>query len=184
MLRNLALSVVAAALFVAAGSSAFADSSSHKALEAVSGPVTVIYLAAGLGLPLVEDGPKGKDHTLRTVDTLATSLGIAEVTSLLVREKRPNGADRSSFPSDHATAAFAVAAMQSDFHPKQAPYWYAGATAIAASRVGLHVHYIHDVVAGALLGYGTARWELSERHGLILTPLIGRDNGLQLSANF
>ena len=74
--------------------------------------------------------------------------------------------------------------MESAWHPREAPLWYGGATLIGVSRVTLHRHYIHDVIAGALLGYGTARLELASRHGLVLSPLIGSKHffGLTLSA--
>jgi membrane-associated phospholipid phosphatase len=186
--RSKRLVVILAAAAALTAGTARADSNSNKALKAVSGPGTVIYLAAAIGLPLAEDKNKGADHAIRTVDALIVSVGIAEITQPIVREQRPNKDDHSSFPSEHATAAFAAATMQSDFHPGQAPYWYLGATAIAAARVGLHEHFIHDVVAGALLGYGTAKLELGQRHGLILTPIIGRgaDKGinLQVAAGF
>ena len=80
---------------------------------------------------------------------------------------------RNSFPSGHATAAFAVATVQSRYHPEQAPWWYLGATAISISRVSLHRHYVHDVVAGAALGYFTARATLAHPHVMALAPGIG-----------
>ena len=87
----------------------------------------------------------------------------------------------------HATAAFAVAMMESEFHPKQAIFWYAGAAYISYSRVRLNRHYTQDVIAGAALGYFTARLEISRPRGLILSPLIeptGRSIGLQISRSF
>ena len=65
----------------------------------------------------------------------------------------------------------------------------AGASSdIAYSRVKLNRHYYRDVVAGAAVGYFTARWELSQSRGLVLAPFIGSDkgssNGMSLSMNF
>lgn len=159
-----------------------------------SGSGNVLYLAAGTLLPLLQDGKDGKEHALRTADALLTSTLITEGLKRIVREKRPDGSARTSFPSGHATAAFAVATMQSHYHPKQALLWYGGAALISESRVQLNRHYLHDVVAGAAVGYFTSRFELSRPRGLILAPLIrpsevGRDAGgggfgLQLSKTF
>jgi hypothetical protein len=38
--------------------------------------------------------------------------------------------------------------------------------------VRLQEHYEHDVLAGALLGWGMTRLELSAPHGFILAPFI------------
>lgn len=162
------------------------SSSSDQTLEFLSGTGNYIYLGAGALLPLVEDGANGRNHTWRVIDATGVAVGFAEIGKTIFKEERPDGSGNDSFPSGHVTAAFAVATMQSSFHPDQAIFWYLGATAIAASRVGLHRHYVGDVVAGAALGYGVARWELWEPHGLVLQPLIGpdQDMGLTLTTSF
>jgi membrane-associated phospholipid phosphatase len=136
-----------------------------------------IYLAAGVGLPLLRDGHQARDHFLRAGETLGIATGVTEIMKYTIAERRPNGTDRKSMPSGHTAAAFAVATMESQFHPKEAPLWYTGAALIAWSRVDLREHHTYDVVAGALIGYGIARLELSQKHGLILTPWIGHDSG-------
>jgi membrane-associated phospholipid phosphatase len=102
---------------------------------------------------------------------------ITEGLKAVTREKRPDTNEHDSFPSGHATAAFAVATMASAYHPEQKSLWYLGATLISASRVRLNRHHPQDVVAGAVVGYTTARWELSEPRGLILSPIIRPDGG-------
>jgi len=129
-------------------------------------------LAAGVGLPLVRDGAGGKNHALRAADALGTSVLLAERLKSLVREKRPDSNSCDSFPSGHATAAFAVTMVECQWHPKEAPLWYLGATLISYLRVSLDRHYTRDVIAGAALGYATARVELGQRRGLILHPFI------------
>jgi hypothetical protein len=163
----------------------------HATSEAkfVSGTGNIVYLAAGTLLPLFEDGKQGKEHALRTADSLLTSTIITEGLKRLTHEQRPDKSDYTSFPSGHATAAFAVATMESHYHPGQSLLWYGGATLIAASRVQLHRHYVHDVVAGAAVGYFTSRFELSRPHGVLLAPFIHGDRhrdvaGLQFSRPF
>jgi undecaprenyl-diphosphatase len=62
-----------------------------------------------------------------------------------------------SFPSGHATIAFACAGVLSWFAPRLAPAFFLLAAAIAWSRVYVGVHYPLDVLGGALLGLLIAR---------------------------
>ena len=152
-----------------------------------SGTGSALYLAAGVGLPLATDGKAGKTHSLRTLDALGTSVLLSEGFKALFQEKRPDSTAHDSFPSGHATAAFAIATMQSAFHPKDALLWYTGAALISASRFTLHRHTVGDVLGGAALGYGISRLELSLPHGLVLAPFISserRGKGLQISLRF
>lgn len=79
----------------------------------------------------------------------------------LIRRKRPEGewgeiyrnTDPHSFPSGHATRVFFLAAMSWSL----SPLWLAilltiWAPIVAASRVLTGVHYISDILAGAILG--------------------------------
>lgn len=164
---------------------AHADSPERSAAKFASGNGNILYLAAGVGLPLLTDGADGRNHSLRALDAVGTTVLLTEGLKYLVREKRPDSNERDSFPSGHASAAFAVATAESAFHPKQAPYWFLGATLIAVSRVRLNRHYTQDVVAGAALGYGVTRLELSQPRGLILSPLIQPGSiGVQMTQSF
>ncbi len=175
---------VFAGLMIAVGTEAArADGVDQDVARFASGTGSVVFLAVGVALPLATDERAGKTHALRTADALGTSVLLSEGLKALTREKRPDSSEHDSFPSGHATAAFAVATMQSQFHPRQAPLWYAGATLIAASRLTLHRHTFGDVLAGAALGFGTARVELSLPRGMILAPFIPRsERGIGVSA--
>jgi len=181
------LCVFALLIGAAFPSPAFADSFSHKEASFASGTGNILYLALGTALPLLEDGAQGKTHALRTLDAFGTSVIFSQLLKAVTREKRPDASTRDSFPSGHATAAFAIATMESHYHPRQAALWYGGAVLIGASRVQLHRHFTHDVLAGAALGYFTSRWEIQRRRGLILSPFIPASDsgmGLQLSCAF
>ncbi len=164
-----------ALLLFSCGAPAGADSPARKGAEFASGAGNILYLAAGIGLPLLTDGAQGRNHSVRAIDAVGTSVLLTEGLKALVRAKRPDSNEHNSFPSGHATAAFAVATMQSAYHPRQAPLWYLGATLISLSRVRLHRHTYADVIAGAGVGYGISRLELSAPRGLILSPLISHD---------
>ena len=57
-----------------------------------------------------------------------------------------------SFPSGHASMAFAIVGTMSYFFKKYRVYLYTIATLIALSRIYLLVHYPTDVLVGILLG--------------------------------
>jgi membrane-associated phospholipid phosphatase len=156
-----------------------------------SGVGTGVYLGAGTLLPLVTDGEKGGQRSLRILDTLATSAALCYGVKSVIQSPRPdNERELDSFPSCHAMTAFSVARMQSHYHPDWAIAWYAGATLIGYSRVDLNRHRLSDVLVGAGLGYLVAELELGQKRGLILFPLIREDSqgntvyGMQIKAEF
>jgi membrane-associated phospholipid phosphatase len=87
-----------------------------------------------------------------------STLYAAAVTNALkytIREPRPNGGDDLSFPSGHATTAFAFAAVVGAEHG----VWYGIpaymlAAFVGYSRINDNVHRLHDVTAGATIGIG------------------------------
>ena len=105
------------------------------------------------------------------VNTVASvGVGFALKTALkkMVKEERPDHSDKESFPSGHATMAFA-AARSIDKEFRKESVWipiagYAAATAIGVERVASDRHHWYDVVAGAGLGIGAAEltWWLSD----------------------
>jgi undecaprenyl-diphosphatase len=60
--------------------------------------------------------------------------------------------DQFSFPSGHTITAFAVALPVAAHFPEAAPAVWFCAVSIAASRIILGMHFLSDVLAGALLG--------------------------------
>ncbi|MEO5658000.1 MAG: phosphatase PAP2 family protein [Nitrospiria bacterium] len=66
-------------------------------------------------------------------------------------------AAQNSFPSGHATAAFALATVAAAAAPGWGIVFYALATLVAVSRVVLDAHFVADVVAGGLIGWAVAR---------------------------
>ena len=57
-----------------------------------------------------------------------------------------------SFPSDHATAAFAIAITLLAFGHRGKWLYLMGAILISISRVYLGLHYVSDIAGGAITG--------------------------------
>jgi len=60
--------------------------------------------------------------------------------------------DQFSFPSGHTITAFAIAVSLGHLYPHAEPCLFLAASCIGISRVLLGMHYLSDVVAGALFG--------------------------------
>ncbi|MFO7638323.1 MAG: phosphatase PAP2 family protein [bacterium] len=78
----------------------------------------------------------------------------------------------NSFPSGHATVAFALFGALAFSRPRWRRWAFLAAGLVAASRVLLNLHYLSDIFAGALLGLGWALlyYRLFARFGLPVTP--------------
>lgn len=142
----------------------------------VSGVGTILYLGGGSLLPLLTDGSDGGQHALRIVDAVGTSAALCYGLKEVIRSPRPdNERELDSFPSCHASTAFALARVQSHYHPDYAILWYSGAALIGYSRLDLNRHRFSDVLIGAGLGYLVGEIELGQKRGLLLFPLIRQD---------
>jgi membrane-associated phospholipid phosphatase len=107
----------------------------------------VMTPAYALGLTASEDN---FDGALQLITSVAAAQLAAEGIKALELEERPNGSDRKSFPSGHATAAFSGAMfVHKRYGWKRAiiPYIMAGVTGWA--RVEADAHYWQDVLGGA-----------------------------------
>jgi membrane-associated phospholipid phosphatase len=151
--------------------------------QLASGEFFGSLLGAGLLLPLARE--EGFNGTLRTGDALVSTWLVTNALKGLELEARPDGGKPDSFPSGHASMAFAVATVQAELHPDEAPYWYGGAALVSLSRVKLRRHHVQDVLAGAALGYGIAQLELGADDGLLIAPFVeGNGDGVGVTVNW
>ncbi|HHQ4520182.1 MULTISPECIES: phosphatase PAP2 family protein [Aeromonas] len=88
-----------------------------------------------------------------------------------LKRQRPVGlpvfitpSDRYSLPSGHTAAAFLMATILATGFPLWAPLLFGWAALVGASRLLLGVHYLSDLVAGALLGGACAVLALGWSH--------------------
>jgi undecaprenyl-diphosphatase len=87
-----------------------------------------------------------------------------------------------AMPSSHAANVFGQAALFSFYYRKVSPYLYGFAALVAVSRVFVGVHYVGDVVAGAILGMALGlavavfyRWWYAKAFRSVVVPAIDED---------
>jgi membrane-associated phospholipid phosphatase len=120
---------------------------------AVSG-LTVGFFSAGR----VARGDRFRATTYDVSQAIIINFTYTMALKLIVGRDRPDHSDHQSFPSGHASNAFAGASVIAHHYGD----WlgipaYGVATYIAASRLASHRHHLSDVVAGSVFGYGVGR---------------------------
>ena len=106
---------------------------------------------------------------VNTGASVVVAYGAKTALKAIIKEERPDHSDNKSFPSGHASMAFA-AARSIDKEFRNDCIWipiagYAAATAVGIERVASDRHHWYDVVAGAGVGIGAAEltWWLSDK---------------------
>ena len=123
------------------------------------------------GLLIIWFLSKGEWHGITAALGSGTFLLAIVIIALkfLIKRRRPEGewggiyrnTDPHSFPSGHATRVFFLASMTWGI----APIWFAilltvWAPFVAVSRVMTGVHYLSDIMAGVLIGWGLGKLAL------------------------
>ncbi len=138
-----------------------------------------MYLWSSLG----HDAPQAHETSLLAGEALANTLAVTEVFKFISRRDRPfvNNAEgnffsssptESSFPSNHAAAAWALAAVIGDEYPG----WitrtavYGLAAGVSVSRVIAEKHFPSDVLIGSAAGWLIGRYVYRTHHNFNLNP--------------
>ena len=152
-----------------------------KAFNFLGSPGTLVAGVAMYGVGRIGHFERVADLGLHTTEAIVVSAGITYVIKGLAGRERPSHAgvndpddfsfgggfkkgSSSSFPSGHATAAFATATVVTlETHrwwPKStwyiAPIMYGGASMVGVARLYTNAHWASDVVMGAGIGTLTA----------------------------
>jgi undecaprenyl-diphosphatase len=151
-----------------------ADARFSSRLRVAEKPGTMRILAAvlahsgdswfwGLGLALLwwRGDSAWSPWAMRALISIAVLAASVLLIKLAVRRRRPEGdwgaiyrnTDPHSFPSGHAARAVLLAALAAVWGPA----WWAAALLlwaplVALARVAMGLHYLSDVLAGAVLG--------------------------------
>lgn len=147
----------------------------HDGLDPLMLGISTTEPWISMAAPLIYGGsqwllshPEGKQKALTMIGAAAMSAGLTTLLKVSVRRDRPyethddiHALDHTgplSFPSGHTASAFNLATSVSIVCPRwyvvSGMYLWAGLTGY--SRMHLGVHYPSDVLAGALIGSGTA----------------------------
>lgn len=119
-------------------------------------------------------------------EAFALTMAFTYALKFATQRERPDGSNSRSFPSAHASGAFALATVAEVFYgPWVGIPSYALASMIALSRIDANKHVVTDTLAGALLGtligLGTAKFHKKEFPNFFLVPTVGESSaGLSL----
>ena len=138
------------------------------------GVVVLVMLA----IPTIIIHKKNKKASCLLWLAFAISLVLAFLIKLIVLRQRPENAFtysfirvlNYSFPSMHSMAVFSLLPLLATYLPRQKTFWTAFAFLAAFSRIYFGLHFLSDVVFGALLGYfiGYSLLKLYEKRKLAL----------------
>jgi membrane-associated phospholipid phosphatase len=154
-MARLFISTLAAALFLATPAHANEDGWA-TASDIGRGALVV----TALGLPAVQGDWEG---TKQAAFSLGAAYAVTSGLKLVIEEERPDESNDKSFPSGHTSSSFAAAATLHKRHG-----WKVGvpahlvATFVGVARVKADKHFVHDVIAGAVIGEA-AGWLLTSR---------------------
>lgn len=124
------------------------------------GSYAVIWLCLGIVLMIFEE-LRHRRYVITLVGALTLTLLVTYAMKIIFERARPVDIfavspacpTDFSFPSAHASLAFAGAYTLSHFDRKRSPLYYSIALIISYSRIFLGCHFFLDIVVGAILGY-------------------------------
>ena len=120
-----------------------------------------ILVVTALALPAVKGDWKGE---VQAIASIGGAFLVTRVLKETVKARRPDGSDRRSFPSGHASTSFAAAAtLYNRYGWKIGLPAHAVAAFVGISRVEARRHRWGDVLTGAAIG---------EASGLLLTKKL------------
>ncbi len=148
-----------------------------RRISNLSQPLVIWSSVTMMALPQARARETGQ----RAADALLVTAAATSLVKQLTHQLRPDNPDPGlaalslapaygydSFPSGHASMAFAYATVMTDADPDNRWLWYGLAGSVAWSRVQLNAHHVRDVVAGAALGTYLARCCLRSEDGMLL----------------
>ncbi len=168
----------------------------------LGGPLAVIPLIGIFEASMLTRDTRFQDASFTSLQSWIYAGLISGIYKVVFGRYRPDSgrtptdydflSGNTSFPSGHATAAFAIITPWVLYYPHPTTYaLFALSTGTAIARIAQNKHWPSDVLAGAAIGIFTARW-LTKRHqgtgatprrSVSLTPVVGSGAlGLQVNA--
>jgi len=157
-------------------------------------------LAAAYGISYMTDDRKLASTSIMAAESFLIAGGVTTVLKYTFHQARPNSAPDNniwhgpsldnydqSFPSGHATVAFAVAGVFAKQYPDgAAPYAAYGVAGLCGlARINADAHWASDVLVGAAIGIFTARHVVESATPVKVIPLVSQNSGgLMLAEKF
>lgn len=150
----------------------------------------VLYIL-GQSVVGVTGNDQGYNRALGMLKATVYAGAVTKILKMTVREPRPdNHNDRDAFPSSHATMAFSFSGYVFGEHG-----WQWGIPAIGLSlfsgfsRINDNRHNLHDVLAGATIGFayglGMSRYQKKKELAYMIVPVVdGQTRGLAFVKDF
>jgi membrane-associated phospholipid phosphatase len=161
------------------------DGDRHTAQNISTGTLAIIGAipATGYVWSLFNYAPQAHETGLLAGEALANSLVVNEAFKAVFRRDRPtvnnaagnffsSSVSNSSFPSNHAIAAWSMAAVVASEYPG----WftrsvvYSLASAVSVSRVLAYQHFPSDVLVGSVTGWLIGRYVYHAHHDYTMNP--------------
>jgi membrane-associated phospholipid phosphatase len=169
-----------------------------KAIGTAGGPIWGgVFVASMFATGRISGNERFRAASYDMVGAAVVNVVYFQSLKLIAQRQRPNGANKQSFPSGHASNAFALASVaEGHFGWKAGLPAYLLAGAVGASRIKQDKHYFSDVVAGAALGYIVGRTVVRVNSRPIasgagpgatfsVSPIVAFEaRGLRLTVNF
>jgi membrane-associated phospholipid phosphatase len=142
--------LAAAALLAASAASASADTIANLGTDTA---IALPIIAGGITL-YKQDWTGSAELVVDTVGTVGIAYGLKHI----IKERRPDGSDFQSMPSDTSALAFAPAQFLWDRYGwEYGVPAYAAAGFVAYSRVEAKKHHWYDTVASAGIAFGVSK---------------------------
>lgn len=101
-----------------------------------------------------------KDWVIPAWTSFLLAIVVSTLLKLIVARDRPHESifgiveiASFAFPSTHAAASFSVVPILDRIYPSLKWFWVIFAVVVAFSRLYFQVHFLSDIIAGALIGY-------------------------------
>jgi membrane-associated phospholipid phosphatase len=160
-------------------------------------PIAAVVVGSWAFATLIDD-QAGRVESYTMIEAGAFSLITTEALKFAAGRETPNettqvnswGKGGSSFPSLHASAAFAIGTVLAesggdDYRWVRRIFGYGMASAIAYERLHENVHWLSDTVAGAAIGVATAQFTMNRRqertHPWELSVAPMKDGGTEVN---
>ena len=159
---------------------------------ATSGDVGAVIIPLTAGIVALAHTNKNVMQLYKSkgLQELFESWGTAVAATLIlkytVKEERPNGENTQSFPSLHASSSFAAAGyLQRRYGWLYGLPAYAASTYVCWTRIDAREHYFHDVLIGAIIGFGASQIFTTPYKGIHIEPVAGKNQyGLIFTKKF